>query len=113
MNKPEIDSIVARILSGDIDAYEAIVSSYQQEVWKVVAAMLLNAQRTEDLVEQTFIKAFQHLHHYERERDFGAWIKEIARNKARLPFIKITLDGFASRCTNPFECRCDRASLNA
>ena len=53
MNKPEIDSIVARILGGDIDAYEAIVSSYQQEVWKVVAAMLLNAQRTEDLVEQT------------------------------------------------------------
>src|SRR6266705_4883934 len=83
MNSPEIDNIVARVLGGDIDAYEAIVRGYQQEVWRVVAAMLLNAQKTEDLVEQTFINAFQHLHRYERGRDFGAWIKEIARNQVR------------------------------
>jgi len=83
MNSTEIDNTLARVLGGDIDAYEAIVRGYQQEVWRVVAAMLFNAQKTEDLVEQTFIDAFRHLHRYERGRDFGAWIKEIARNQVR------------------------------
>lgn len=83
MNATEIDSNVVRVLSGDLDAFEEIVRRYQQEVWKVVAAMLLNAQQTEDLVQQTFLKAFQQLHRFERGRDFGAWIKEVARNEVR------------------------------
>jgi RNA polymerase sigma-70 factor (ECF subfamily) len=83
MTCTETDSVLAQVLGGDIDAYEGIVRGYQQEVWKVVAAMLLNAQRTEDLVQQTFISAFQHLHRYEKGRDFGAWLKEIARNEVR------------------------------
>jgi RNA polymerase sigma-70 factor (ECF subfamily) len=93
MSNREIDSIVARVLGGDVDAYEAIVSGYQQEVWKVVAAMLYDAQRTEDLVEQTFIKAFQQLHLYQRGRDFGAWIKEIARNEVRQEFRRSAREG--------------------
>src|ERR1051325_5886905 len=83
MNNPEIDSVVMRVLGGEIDAYEAIVRCYQAEVWKVVAAMLLDMPRTEDLVQQTFINAYQHLHHYQRGRDFGAWLKQIARNQVR------------------------------
>ena len=83
MNATDIDQIVDQVLAGDINAYEVIVSGYQQEVWKVVAAMLLNEQKTEDLVAQTFIDAFQHLHRYQKGRPFGAWIKEIARNEVR------------------------------
>lgn len=86
MTNTEIDKIVVRVRGGEVDAFEEIVRRYQQEVWKVVAAMLFNAQRTEDLVAETFIKAFQHLHHYEPGRDFGAWIKEIARNQVRQEF---------------------------
>src|SRR5438105_2940667 len=83
MSSTEIESTITKVLGGDIDAYEAIVRAYQQEVWKTVAAMLLNAQKTEDLVQETFINAYQHLHRYERGRDFGAWLKEIARNQVR------------------------------
>lgn len=83
MSNRESDSLVARVLAGEINAYEAIVRAYQQDVWKVVAAMLLNAQKTEDLVQQTFINAYQQLDRYQSGRDFGAWIKEIARNEVR------------------------------
>src|ERR1041384_2903274 len=83
MNATEVDTIVIRVLGGEIDAYEEIVRAFQQEVWKVVAAMLFNVEKTEDLVQQTFINAYQHLHRYERGRDFGAWLKEIARNQVR------------------------------
>jgi RNA polymerase sigma-70 factor, ECF subfamily len=83
MTSTETDSVVARVLGGEIDAYEAVVRAYQQVVWKVVAATLFNAERTEDLVQQTFINAYQHLHHYQRGRHFGVWLKEIARNQVR------------------------------
>ncbi len=93
MSNEGIDSIVDRVLGGDVDAYEAIVRAYQQAVWKVVAAMLFNTQRTEDLVQQTFIKAFQQLHRYQRGRDFGAWIKEIARNEVRQELRRCAREG--------------------
>ncbi len=83
MTSAETNDIVARVLGGDIDAYEAVVRAYQHEVWKVVAAMLFNGRLTEDLVQQTFIKAYQHLHRYQLSRDFGVWLKEIARNEVR------------------------------
>lgn len=75
--------MVARVLAGDIDAFEEIVRRHQGEVWKLVSLMLLNRDKTEDLVEQTFISAFHHLDRYDRARDFGVWIKEIARNEVR------------------------------
>jgi len=79
----EIESTITKVLGGDVDTYEAIVRTYQQEVWKTVAAMLLNAPKMEDLVQQTFISAYQHLHRYKRGGDFGVWLKEIARNEVR------------------------------
>jgi len=83
MSNTAIDTIVDRVLAGEIDAYEIIVREHQLEVWKVIAAMLLNAERTEDLVQQTFVRAFHHLHRFQKGREFGPWIKEIARNEVR------------------------------
>jgi hypothetical protein len=48
MNNTDIDIVVDQILAGHVDAYEAIVREYQQDAWKVVAAMLLTPQRTEE-----------------------------------------------------------------
>src|SRR6516164_6917385 len=83
MNAAEINSIVDRVLRGEIDAYETIVRAYQREVWKVVTAMLFDARGAEDLVQRSFISAYQHLHQFQPGRDFGAWLKEIARNQVR------------------------------
>jgi DNA-directed RNA polymerase specialized sigma24 family protein len=54
MNAAEINSIVDRVLRGEIDAYETIVRAYQREVWKVVTAMLFDARGAEDLVQRSF-----------------------------------------------------------
>jgi len=83
MTHPETEIFIERVLGGDADAYESIVRAYQQEVWKVVCAMLFDRQRTEDLVQQTFINAYRHLHRYRLGQDFGVWVKEIARNAVR------------------------------
>jgi len=83
MNAIDTERIVARVLSGDLDAYGEIVQAYQQEVWQVVSSMLFDNKKTEDLVQQAFINAYRHLDRFEPGRDFGRWLKEIARNLVR------------------------------
>ncbi len=83
MNANDTERLIALVLSGQLDAYAEIVQAYQQDVWRVVAAMLLDTQKTEDLVQQTFVNAYRHLDRFEPERDFGRWLKEIARNLVR------------------------------
>ena len=83
MNANDTERLVARVLSGELDAYAELVQAYQQDVWRVVAAMLLDTQKTEDLVQQTFVNAYRHLDRFELGRDFGRWLKEITRNLVR------------------------------
>jgi len=83
MNAVETERCIALVLSGQLDAYAELVQAYQQDVWRVVAAMLLDTQKTEDLVQQAFVNAYRHLDRFEPGRDFGRWLKEIARNLVR------------------------------
>lgn len=83
MPSPEADAIVRDVLSGQTEAYAGLVRLYQREVWGVAAALLHDAHRTEELVQQAFVEAYLHLDRYEPGRDFGAWIKSIARNLVR------------------------------
>ena len=83
MSTPEADRIVTEVLGGRIEAYAGIVRLYQRDVWRVVAALLRDARQTEELVQQVFVDAFAVLGRYEAGRDFGAWIKSIARNLVR------------------------------
>jgi RNA polymerase sigma factor (sigma-70 family) len=44
---------------------------------------LQDQSASEDLVQQTFVKAFMSLDNYQTGRDFGAWLRTIARNLLR------------------------------
>jgi RNA polymerase sigma-70 factor (ECF subfamily) len=83
MNATDTERLIALVLSGELHAYAEIVQAYQQDVWRVVAATLFDTQKTEDLVQQSFVNAYRHLNRFEPGRDFGRWLKEIARNLVR------------------------------
>lgn len=83
MSTTETDQVILRVLKGDIDAFAELIRAHQHGVWRVVAAMLLDTQQTEDLVQRTFIQAYQQLHRFQPGREFAPWIKEIARNTVR------------------------------
>ncbi len=83
MNHPQLDSVIHRVLAGDTDLFAEIIRFYQEDIWKVVAAMLLNNSETSDLVQQTFVSAYRHLHQFKKGSDFSAWLKQIARNSVR------------------------------
>jgi RNA polymerase sigma-70 factor (ECF subfamily) len=78
-----MDGVVVRVLKGDRQAFAEIVQRHRHDVWRVAAAMLGERAATENLVQQTFMTAYQRLDRFERGRDLGLWLKAIARNLVR------------------------------
>ncbi len=75
--------IIERVRAGHIEDYSSIIRQYQYVVWKIAAFALRDVGATEDLVQQVFVNAYLKLDQYDIERDFGVWIRTIARNEVR------------------------------
>ncbi len=78
-----VQSVIDEVLAGRIEAYAEIVRQHQDEIWRIVAFALRDVSSTEDLVQQVFVNAYRSLGSYDAERDFGAWLRSIARNLVR------------------------------
>jgi RNA polymerase sigma-70 factor (ECF subfamily) len=74
-------AIIRKVLAGDRDAYRAIVKEYGSVVRACLAGHLSSTDTVEDLAQETFIAAYEHLGEFDLDQDFGPWIKGIARNK--------------------------------
>ncbi len=83
MDAKEVDQALARVRAGDTQAYGALVRAYQGDVLRVAAFALGSRGATEDLVQQAFVVAYQKLDAFEVGRDFGLWVRGIARNLVR------------------------------
>ena len=83
-NDSEDNRIIVNVLAGDIEEFSALVRKYNREVVKVVSSMLFSYQEMEDLVQKVFVDAYDKLDRFEANRDFGKWIKGIARNTVRM-----------------------------
>ena len=63
---------------GDDEAFTRLVESYQTHVYNLCYRMLGEAEAAEDAAQETFLRAYQHLHRYDRKRPFGTWLLSIA-----------------------------------
>lgn len=65
---------------GDRQAFKDIVSLHQQKVFLLAYSILHNREDALDVVQETFMRLFQKLDTYDRERNFQAWLLQIAKN---------------------------------
>jgi len=84
MDEPGTDDLIARVRAGEIERFADLIRRHQHDVRLVVGALLRDLRSTEDLVQQAFVNAYQHLDRFRPGADFAAWIKTIARNLARM-----------------------------
>ena len=71
---------IENILSGDLDAYEAVVRQYQGMLLGYAANRLPDMNAAQEVVQLTFIRAFEQLNEYQPERDFGIWLCVICKH---------------------------------
>ncbi|MFO7891802.1 MAG: sigma-70 family RNA polymerase sigma factor [bacterium] len=79
-DKNEINNIIYKALKGDEEAYTILLKRYKYGIFKMIYQMIKNKEETEDIVQETFIKAFNSLHSYNSKYAFSTWLYKIAYN---------------------------------
>jgi len=77
---PEISDreLVARAQAGEMDAFEALTSRYEQRVYSLALRILRHEQDAEDVTQQTFLSALEGLSSFRGEASFATWLLRIA-----------------------------------
>ncbi len=76
----ELD-LLEDIRSGDQAAFAALVDQYSPLVYRLALRMLGNPQDAEDVLQETFIKVYQHLDGFNGDSRLSTWIYRIATNE--------------------------------
>src|SRR5208282_3379593 len=76
----EAGSAVERARSGDSDAFRLLVEQHSRAIFRLAFRMTGNEQDAEDVVQETFLRAYKQLHRYEARASFGTWLYRIASN---------------------------------
>ncbi|NLC24977.1 RNA polymerase sigma factor RpoE [Oxalobacter vibrioformis] len=80
----EIDRVlVERVQQGDKTSFDILVSKYQRKLFRLVLRFVHNQSEAEDVVQETFIKAYRALHQFRGDAAFYTWIYRIGINTAR------------------------------
>lgn len=80
----EIDRLlVERAKQGDKGSFGILVSKYQRKLFRLVLRLVHNQTEAEDVVQETFIKAYRALHQFRGDAAFYTWLYRIGINTAR------------------------------
>ena len=75
--------LMRRVQNGDMVAFNKIANKYKDRLMNVVYRMLSSHQEAEDIVQETFLRVYQHRDSFDFRHCFSTWIYTIALNLAR------------------------------
>ena len=75
-------ALVAAAKGGNLQAFEVLVERHERRIFFVAWRMTGTREDAEDVVQQTFQKAFTHLCKFEERSSFSTWLTRIAINEA-------------------------------
>ena len=78
-NTPDTE-LIANALDGEQEAYQELLNRYQKTVFHIVVKIIRNSDDAQDLVQETFMRAFNTLASYRSEFRFSTWLCKIAAN---------------------------------
>lgn len=74
--------LVQRAKDGDLEAFERLTNRYEQRVYSLALRMLRQEQDAEDVTQQTFLSALEHLKGFRGDASFATWLLRIATHGA-------------------------------
>ncbi len=74
-------AVVAQVLAGDRDAFRVLVERHSRSIFRLVYRMTGNQQDSEELVQETFLRAYKSLERFELRANFSTWLYRIAVNR--------------------------------
>jgi RNA polymerase sigma-70 factor (ECF subfamily) len=71
---------VTKARSGDTDAYRVLVERHSRALFRLAFRMTGNEQDAEDVVQESFLRAYRQLGKFDERASFGTWLYRIATN---------------------------------
>ncbi|MCK4897736.1 MAG: sigma-70 family RNA polymerase sigma factor [Anaerolineales bacterium] len=68
--------------SGDRAEFARLVDKYHEMIYRLAIKMVNNPQDAEDILQETFIKAYRHLEKFDGRSSLSTWLYRIATNEA-------------------------------
>jgi RNA polymerase sigma-70 factor (ECF subfamily) len=86
--KDDEGSLVAAAKGGDISAFETLVSRYERKIFRLAQNITQNKEDAEDVMQEAFLKSYQHLEEFQGNSRFYTWLVRIAVNQALMKLRK-------------------------
>lgn len=80
-HKIEEREVIKRILGGEKEFYEILVRRNNQKLYRVIRSYIKDEAEIEDLMQDSYVKAFTKLHQFKLESSFSTWLVRIAINQ--------------------------------
>jgi RNA polymerase sigma-70 factor, ECF subfamily len=71
---------VSKARSGDTDAFRVLVERHSRSLFRLAFRMTGNQQDAEDVVQESFLRAYKQLAKFDERASFGTWLYRIAAN---------------------------------
>jgi RNA polymerase sigma-70 factor (ECF subfamily) len=76
------EEIVDRVLKGDSALYEILMRRYNQRLYRVARSILRDDAEAEDVMQDAYVRAYEHLGQFARRAPFSTWLTRIAVHEA-------------------------------
>jgi RNA polymerase sigma-70 factor (ECF subfamily) len=81
-HKIEESEVIKRILGGEKEFYEILVRRNNQKLYRVIRSYVKDEAEVEDLMQDSYVKAFTKLHQFKLESSFSTWLVRIGINES-------------------------------
>lgn len=76
------EEVVNRVRTGEIALYEVIMRRYNQRLYRVARAILHDDAEADDVLQDAYVRAYEHLDQFAGRAPFSTWLTRIAVNEA-------------------------------
>ncbi len=88
--------LVALAQQGDIEAFDKLVTKYEKKIFRLARNITSNQEDAEDVLQETFLKAYSHLGGFQGNSRFYTWLVRIAVNESLMKLRKRKSDRLVS-----------------
>jgi RNA polymerase sigma-70 factor, ECF subfamily len=74
--------LVSQAREGDTQAFGELVRRYEGKIFRLAQHITQNREDAEDVLQETFLKAYEHLEQFQGQSKFYTWVVRIAVNQA-------------------------------
>lgn len=76
------EEVVRRVLAGETALFEIVMRRYNQRLYRMARAILRDDSEAEDVMQEAYVRAYQHLGQFAGRSQFSTWLTRIAIHEA-------------------------------